>query len=79
MMNSDSVTLHSIETSSHGNTEEDKRLITISTISVVSRLALEFKRDDVSIDIRSASCSAQTSYTGNEVNNCNVNTAASHF
>jgi phosphatidylinositol 4-kinase len=79
MMHSDSATLHSIETSSHGNTEEEKRLITISTISVVSRLALEFKRDDVSLNIRSASCSAQTSYTGNKANNCNVNTTASHF
>ncbi len=49
MMHSDRATLHSIETSLHGHTEEEKRLITISTISVVSRLALEFKRDDVSI------------------------------
>ena len=54
MMHSDSATLHSIETGSHGNTEEEKRLITISTISVVSRLALEFKRDDVSIVIHTA-------------------------
>ena len=54
MMHSDSATLHSIETGPHGNTEEEKRLITISTISVVSRLALEFKRDDVSIIIHTA-------------------------
>ncbi|KAH9071165.1 hypothetical protein EDB83DRAFT_2366879 [Lactarius deliciosus] len=46
VMDSDRATLHSIETGSRGNTEEEKRLITISTISVVSRLALEFKRDD---------------------------------
>jgi phosphatidylinositol 4-kinase len=39
---------------------------------VVSRLALEFKRDDVSIVIRTANSSAQTSYTGNKINNCNV-------
>ena len=79
MIHSDRATLHSIVTGSHGHTEEEKRLITISTISVVSRLALEFKRDDVSIAVRTASSSAQISYLGNKVNNCNVNTAASHF
>ena len=79
MMHSDTATLHSIESGSHGNTEEEKRLITISTISVVSRLALEFKRDDVSVDNLTASSSAQTSYTGNKVNNCDVNSAAPHF
>jgi phosphatidylinositol 4-kinase A len=45
---SDHATLHSIETVAHGRTEEERRLITTGTISVVSRLALEFKRDDVS-------------------------------
>jgi phosphatidylinositol 4-kinase A len=47
----DHATLHSIETAAHGHTEEERRLITTSTISVVSRLALEFKRDDVSVII----------------------------
>jgi phosphatidylinositol 4-kinase len=60
MIHSDRATLHSIVTGSHGNTEEEKRLITISTISVVSRLALEFKRDDVSIVVRAANSSAQS-------------------
>ncbi|KAH9981001.1 hypothetical protein BGW80DRAFT_1501409 [Lactifluus volemus] len=45
-MHPDHATLHSIETAAHGHTEEERRLITTSTISVVSRLALEFKRDD---------------------------------
>ncbi|KAI0273304.1 atypical/PIKK/PI4K protein kinase [Gloeopeniophorella convolvens] len=43
---SDRATLHSVETGAYGYTEDERRLITISTISVVSRLALEFKRDD---------------------------------
>ena len=79
IMHSDSATLHSIDSGSHGNTEEEKRLITISTISVVSRLALEFKRNDVSIVIHTASSTTQTSNTGNKVNNRNVDTAASHL
>jgi phosphatidylinositol 4-kinase A len=45
---SDRATQYSIDTVGHGYTEEERRLITTSTISVVSRLALEFKRDDVS-------------------------------
>jgi phosphatidylinositol 4-kinase len=45
---SDHATQYSIDIAGHGSTEEERRLITTSTISVVSRLALEFKRDDVS-------------------------------
>ena len=45
---SDRSTLSSFDTVGHGHTEEERRLITTSTISVVSRLALEFKRDEVS-------------------------------
>ncbi|KAI0256980.1 atypical/PIKK/PI4K protein kinase [Lactifluus subvellereus] len=45
-IHSDHATLHSIELVGHGLTEEERRLITTSTISVVSRLALESKRDD---------------------------------
>ena len=45
---SDRTTQYSIDIVGHGFTEEERRLITTSTISVVSRLALEFKRDDVS-------------------------------
>jgi phosphatidylinositol 4-kinase len=48
LMESDRVTVHSIDSVTHGHTEEERRLITTSTISVVSRLALEFKRDEVS-------------------------------
>jgi hypothetical protein len=47
-MQSDRATVHSIDTVTPGRTEEERRLITTSTISVVSRLALEFKRDEVS-------------------------------
>ena len=48
LMQSDRATVHSIDTVTPGRTEEERRLITTSTISVVSRLALEFKRDEVS-------------------------------
>jgi phosphatidylinositol 4-kinase A len=37
----------SIETGLRGLTEEEKRLVAISTISVVTRLALEFKDEEV--------------------------------
>jgi phosphatidylinositol 4-kinase A len=43
----DSATLFSIETGLRGLTEEEKRLVAISTISVVTRLALEFKDEEV--------------------------------
>lgn len=47
IIHADRATLNSLDTVGHGHTEEERRLITTSTISVVSRLALEFKRDDV--------------------------------
>ena len=43
----DYATLHSVESSLRGLTEEEKRLIAVSTISVVSRLAVEFEEDEV--------------------------------
>jgi phosphatidylinositol 4-kinase len=48
LTHSDRATVHSVDTVNHGHTEEERRLITTATISVVSRLALEFKRDEVS-------------------------------
>jgi phosphatidylinositol 4-kinase len=48
LSHSDRATVHSVDTVTHGHTEEDRRLITTATISVVSRLALEFKREEVS-------------------------------
>jgi len=48
----DYATLHSVESALRGLTEEEKRLIAVSTISVVSRLAVEFENDEV--------CSAPT-------------------
>ncbi len=52
LMHSDRATVHSLDTVAHGRTEEERRLITTSTISVVSRLALELKRDEVSAVFR---------------------------
>ncbi|KAK7038059.1 hypothetical protein R3P38DRAFT_3311292 [Favolaschia claudopus] len=43
----DHATIHSVETGLRGFSEEEKRLIGISTISVVTRLALEFKMEEV--------------------------------
>jgi phosphatidylinositol 4-kinase len=43
----DHITLHSVESGLRGLSEEEKRLIGISTISVVTRLALEFQQDEV--------------------------------
>ena len=43
----DYATLHSVESALRGLTEEEKRLIAVSTISVVSRLAVEFGSDEV--------------------------------
>ncbi|KAG1759421.1 hypothetical protein EDD22DRAFT_758586, partial [Suillus occidentalis] len=38
----DNVTFQSDETGLHGRSDEEKRLIEITTISIVTRLALEF-------------------------------------
>ncbi|KAJ7940268.1 hypothetical protein B0H13DRAFT_2299305 [Mycena leptocephala] len=43
----DHATIHSVETGLRGLSEEEKRLIGISTISVVTRLALEFRMEEV--------------------------------
>ncbi|KAF7295444.1 hypothetical protein MIND_01084200 [Mycena indigotica] len=43
----DHATIQSVETGLRGLSEEEKRLIGISTISVVTRLALEFKMEEV--------------------------------
>ena len=40
-------TLRSLESGLRGLSDDEKRLIGISTISVVTRLALEFKMDEV--------------------------------
>jgi phosphatidylinositol 4-kinase len=44
---SDHSTLHTVETGLRGLTEDEKRLVGISTISVVTRLALEFRMEEV--------------------------------
>ena len=43
----DYATLHSVESALRGLTEEEKRLIAVSTISVVTRLAVEFETEEV--------------------------------
>ncbi|KAI0075272.1 hypothetical protein K474DRAFT_1676500 [Panus rudis PR-1116 ss-1] len=43
----DRSTVHSVETGLRGLTEDEKRLVGISTMSVVTRLALEFRSEDV--------------------------------
>lgn len=40
-------TIHSLESGLRGLSEDEKRLIGISTISVVTRLALEFRMEEV--------------------------------
>lgn len=52
-VNSDCATLRSIDAAAPCHTEEEGRLITTSTISVVSRLALEFKGDEVGTSLAS--------------------------
>lgn len=44
----DRFTLQSVETGLRGLSEDEKRLVGISTISVVTRLALEFGMEEVS-------------------------------
>ena len=44
----DAATLYSIETGLRGLSDDEKRLVGISTISVVTRLALEFQEEEVS-------------------------------
>ena len=46
----DYATPHSVESALRGLTEEEKRSIAVSTISVVSRLAVGFERDEVCLD-----------------------------
>ena len=47
----DYATLHSVESALRGLTEEEKRLIAVSTVSVVSRLAVEFEKDEVYLEL----------------------------
>ncbi|THH17523.1 hypothetical protein EW146_g3305 [Bondarzewia mesenterica] len=48
---SEHLTLHSVETGLRGCTEDERRLIGISTISVVSQLAVEFQQEEVAYSI----------------------------
>lgn len=44
---SDMATLYSLESGLRGLTDDEKRLVGMSTISVVTRLALEFRNEEV--------------------------------
>ena len=46
-VDADASTLYSLETGLRGLTDDEKRLVGISTISVVTRLALEFQMEEV--------------------------------
>jgi len=46
---SDGATIQSVETGLRGLSDDEKRLVGISTISVVTSLALEFQMDEVSL------------------------------
>lgn len=48
----DRAAIQSVETGLRGISEEEKRLVGISTISVVTRLALEFHTEEVDIPFR---------------------------
>ena len=75
----DRTTQYSIDIAGYGHTEEERRLITTSTISVVSRLALEFKRDDVSAFVGSNQILAKTHCIGYKTYNCNANSTSTDF
>jgi phosphatidylinositol 4-kinase len=49
----DHATLHSVATGIGALSEDEKRLVGISTISVVSRLALEFNMEEVCLSLLS--------------------------
>jgi hypothetical protein len=76
---SDRATQYSIDIAGHGYTEEERRLITTSTISVVSRLALEFKRDDVSAFAGTNQILAKTHCIGYKTDNCDANSASTYL
>lgn len=63
---SDHATLHSVESGLRGLSEDEKRLIGISTISVVTRLALEFQQEEVRLNyIYISHCSRWLGYSFN--------------
>jgi hypothetical protein len=79
VMDSDCATLHSIDTVGHGRTEEERRVITTSTISVVSRLALEFKRDEVCGILSINKFQLRIYCIGNQTYNCDAYSTSSDF
>jgi len=51
---SDHMTLHSVESGLRNYSDDERRLISISTIGVVARLALEFKQEAVCVCVIAA-------------------------
>lgn len=70
----DHTTLQSAETGLRGLSEDDKRLVGISTISVVTRLALEFRMEEVVVSNYIVAC-VDTIATGYSTDNINVTSA----
>lgn len=67
---------HSLETGLRGLSEDEKRLVGISTISAVTRLALEFKMEEVYSTIIQTSV-LLTPLSGHQAHNFNAIAAAS--
>jgi hypothetical protein len=63
----DHATLHSVATGIGALSEDEKRLVGISTISVVSRLALEFNMEEVGITFSIRQHDINHGFVGNEV------------
>jgi phosphatidylinositol 4-kinase A len=69
----DQVTLHSVATGLGGLTEDEKRLVGISTLSVVTRLALEFKSEEVGLNnVPTSAQILNTSFSGYKIDYLNV-------
>src|ERR1700730_15081998 len=64
----DRTTLQSEESGLRGLSEDEKRLVGISTISVVTRLALEFQMEEVSPTFK-LPCGTHVYNLGNTLNN----------
>lgn len=60
-----------VETGLRGLSDDQKRLVGISTISVVTRLALEFRMEDV-VSLLCWCCKELTRYLGDPLDRLNV-------
>lgn len=67
--------LHSLETGLRGLSDDAKRLIGISTISAVTRLALEFKMEEVGRQHMLQDSGTKTCFPGDKTDDLNAITA----